>query len=42
MYVKMAKKEDNKLAHRWQEDADGIRFFVSIQIDFHTTSQFSP
>jgi hypothetical protein len=42
MYVKMAKEEDNKLAHSWQKDADGILIFVSIHISFHATSQFSP
>jgi hypothetical protein len=36
MYVKMAKEEDNKLAHSWQKDADGILIFVSIQISFHS------
>jgi hypothetical protein len=29
MYYKAAKEEDNKMAERWQKDADGILFFVS-------------
>jgi hypothetical protein len=30
MYVKMAEEEDNKMAERWKEDADGILIFVSF------------
>ncbi|KAH9963426.1 hypothetical protein BGW80DRAFT_1448258 [Lactifluus volemus] len=30
MYVKMAKEEDNKLAHSWQKDADGILIFTGL------------
>jgi hypothetical protein len=29
MYSKMAEDEDNKMATHWQNDADGIRVFVS-------------
>ena len=29
IYYKTAKEEDNKMAERWQKDADGILFFVS-------------
>jgi hypothetical protein len=29
MYVKMSQEEDNKMADRWQKDADGILIFVS-------------
>ena len=29
IYYKAAKEEDNKMAERWQKDADGILFFVS-------------
>jgi hypothetical protein len=29
MYVKMTEEEDNKMADRWQKDADGILIFVS-------------
>jgi hypothetical protein len=29
MYRKMAEEEDNKMAERWQKDADGILIFVS-------------
>jgi hypothetical protein len=32
MYVKMTEKEDNKMADRWQKDADGILIFVSLDI----------
>jgi hypothetical protein len=32
MYVKMAEQEDNKLADRWQKDADGILIFVSSPV----------
>ena len=28
MYSKLAEEEDNKMATRWQNDADGIRVFV--------------
>ena len=30
MYVKMAEEEDNKMADRWQKDADGILIFVGF------------
>ena len=29
MYIKMTEEEDEKMAHRWQKDADGILIFVS-------------
>ena len=32
MYVKMSQEEDNKMADRWQKDADGILIFVSPHI----------
>jgi hypothetical protein len=32
MYIKMTEEEDNKMAHRWQKDADGILIFVSRYI----------
>ena len=32
MYVDMAEKEDDKVAERWQKDADGILIFVSDHI----------
>jgi hypothetical protein len=41
MYVKMAEEEDNKMANRWQKDADGILIFVSSHINFHI-SPFGP
>ena len=30
MYSKAAEEEDNKMVERWQKDADGILFFVSL------------
>jgi hypothetical protein len=38
MYVKMAEEENNKIANRWQKDADGILIFVSPHISFHVLS----
>lgn len=35
MYSKMAEGEDNKMATRWQNDADGIRVFVGPFVPFH-------
>ena len=35
MYYKTAKEEDNKMAERWQKDADGILFFVSLHVANH-------
>lgn len=29
MYTEMAGEDDNKMAERWQKDADGILVFVS-------------
>jgi hypothetical protein len=34
----MAEEEDNKMADRWQKDADGILIFVSLYISPHTLS----
>ena len=36
----MAEEEDNKMATRWQRDADGIRIFVGpcIHIHLHTST----
>jgi hypothetical protein len=34
----MAEEEDNKMADRWQKDADGILIFVSSHISPHTLS----
>jgi hypothetical protein len=33
MYIKMTEEEDEKMAHRWQKDADGILIFVSPYIN---------
>ncbi|KAI0246132.1 hypothetical protein BJV78DRAFT_1158111 [Lactifluus subvellereus] len=30
MYLKMAEEEDNKMAERWQKDADGILIFAGL------------
>jgi hypothetical protein len=38
MYLKMAEDEDNKMADRWQKDADGILIFVSAYITLHPLS----
>jgi Family of unknown function (DUF6535) len=38
MYNKMAEEEDNKMADRWQKDADGILIFVSAHTSFHIAS----
>jgi hypothetical protein len=35
MYIKMTEEADNKMADRWQKDADGILIFVSL---YQTTS----
>jgi hypothetical protein len=32
MYSKTAEEEDNKMADRWQKDADGILIFVSPRV----------
>jgi hypothetical protein len=32
IYSKAAEEEDNKMAERWQKDADGILIFVSPRI----------
>jgi hypothetical protein len=29
MYSKLAEEDDNKMAERWQKDAEGIIIFVS-------------
>jgi hypothetical protein len=38
MYVKIAEEEDNKMAVRWQKDADGILIFVSAHFILHALS----
>jgi hypothetical protein len=35
MYSKAAEDEDNKMADRWQKDADGILIFVSLRVGIH-------
>ena len=34
----MAEEEDNKMAERWQKDADGILIFVSSELTFYLIS----
>ena len=34
----MTEKEDEKMAQRWEKDANGILIFVSLQHSFHLTS----
>jgi Family of unknown function (DUF6535) len=38
LYRDVTKEEDNKMAERWQKDAEGILIFVGLFI-FHTTSR---
>ena len=35
IYSKAADDEDNKMAERWQKDADGILIFVSHRVSIH-------
>jgi hypothetical protein len=35
IYSKAAEEEDNKMAERWQKDADGILIFVSPRVAIH-------
>ena len=37
MYSKFAEEEDNKMAERWQKDADGILIFVRFRVRIHTS-----
>jgi len=41
LYSNITKKEDDKLAERWQKNADGILIFVSPCINVHTTARIS-
>ena len=41
MYVKMTEDEDEKMAKRWQKDADGILIFVSPHISLRAGVQQS-
>jgi hypothetical protein len=38
MYREIAGEEDDKMAERWQKDADGILIFVSSHLTFDITS----
>jgi hypothetical protein len=38
MYSKLAVEEDNKMAERWQKDAEGIIIFVRLEVVFHTAA----
>jgi hypothetical protein len=35
MYSEHAEEEDNKMAERWQKDADGIIIFVRPTLTIH-------
>jgi hypothetical protein len=37
IYSRVAKEEDDKMAERWQKDADGILIFVSHQVAIHAS-----
>jgi hypothetical protein len=37
MYLKLTEDEDNKMAERWQKDADGILIFVSLRLNVNIT-----
>ena len=38
LYSEIAEEEDNKMAERWQKDAEGIIIFVRPEVPFHTTA----
>ena len=38
MYSKLAEEDDNKMAERWQKDADGIIIFVCSENPFHVAA----
>jgi hypothetical protein len=38
MYVKMSEEEDNRMADRWQKDAEGILFFVRLHLRVSATT----
>ena len=35
IYSDAAEDEDNKMADRWQKDAEGILIFVSLRVNIH-------
>jgi hypothetical protein len=35
MYTQLSEEDDNKMADRWQKNADGILIFVSSYIDIY-------
>jgi hypothetical protein len=37
MYLRMAEEGDDKMAERWQKNADGVLIFVSLQFYLHIT-----
>jgi hypothetical protein len=41
MYNKMTEEEDNKMAQRWQKDADGILIFVSLYSCWSTAANMN-
>jgi len=38
MYTRLAVGEDNKMAERWQKDAEGILIFVCLEVVFRTAA----
>ena len=38
MYTRLAVEEDNKMAERWQKDAEGILIFVCLDVVFRTAA----
>jgi hypothetical protein len=38
MYTRLAVEEDNKMAERWQKDAEGILIFVCLEVVFRTAA----
>jgi hypothetical protein len=41
MYMKVGEEEDNKIAERWQGDAEGIFYFVSPCIVIHANTSMN-
>jgi hypothetical protein len=39
MYSKMAEEDDNKMAERWQKDADSVLIFVSSAVGFDVNAR---
>jgi Family of unknown function (DUF6535) len=37
MYLRTAEEEDDRMAKRWQKNADGLLIFVSLQLNLDIT-----